>query len=87
MEKFSLAGFIGALFGLVIGLIDYRILTGILRARLRERRTFASAREQAAAERRLDRLFQVVFLFTIVAFAALGYWFGAEIGGGLGTSG
>ena len=77
----SPAGIVGALIGLVIAILDYRMVTGLIRGKLKERRRFASIDEVERSERRLDRIFQVLFVVTVAAFMALGYWFGMTLGG------
>lgn len=79
--EISLPGVVGALIGLLVAIIDYRVITGIVRGKLRERRRFASIEENEKAERQMDLIFQVVFAVTVVAFMAIGYWFGLTIGG------
>ncbi|MEZ5839639.1 MAG: hypothetical protein R3D02_04155 [Hyphomicrobiales bacterium] len=77
----SLAGVVGALIGLLVAIVDYRVITGIVRGKLRERRRFASIEENERAERRLDLIFQGIFVVTVIAMMAIGYWFGLTIGG------
>ena len=75
----SLAGLLGALIGAVIGVMDYGIVADFLR-RTWERRD--GGRIDPASVARRDTVLKVAFGITVLAFVALGYWFGVTMAGG-----
>jgi hypothetical protein len=82
MEGLSFAGLIGAALGLAIGYVDYRVVGGVVEARLRKLDHSASQAERDTFERKV-RLFRWIFLaMTMGAFPVVGYLVGATIAGG-----
>ena len=72
--ELSLAGLVGALFGLVIGVIDFGFVAMILR-RASERRIDAGGQGLSEA------VLKVAFVVNALVFAGLGYWFGVAMAG------
>jgi len=72
--ELSLAGLIGALFGLVIGVIDFGIVAMMLR-RAYEKRI------GSAGGISLETILKLAFVVNALVFAGLGYWFGATMAG------
>jgi hypothetical protein len=82
MESVSFAGLIGAALGLAIGYVDYRVVGGVVEARLRKLDRSATPAERETFERKV-RLFRWIFLvMTVGAFPVVGYLVGATIAGG-----
>ncbi|MCG6121164.1 MAG: hypothetical protein MEP57_00430 [Microvirga sp.] len=80
-EWFSLAGVIGAVIGLIIGWVDYRIVGGIVVAKLRATDKSKTAAEKADYERRIALLQKGLFVMTVVAFPVVGYFLGLAVAG------
>lgn len=72
--ELSLAGLVGALFGLVIGVIDFGFVAMLLR-RASEKRIAAGGQGLSEA------ILKVAFVVNALAFAGLGYWFGVAMAG------
>ncbi|WP_333826059.1 hypothetical protein [Pinisolibacter sp.] len=76
--ELSLAGLIGALVGLMIGVIDFGFVAMLLR------RAFEKGTGSTGVIRRaetLETVLKVAFVVNALVFAGLGYWFGATMGG------
>ena len=79
MESSSPAGLIGALAGLIVGWVEYRIVGGIVERKLRDTDRSQSAAERADYERRIG-LFRKFFLISTVGlFPIVGYLLGRTI--------
>ena len=78
---YSLPGFIGAFVGVVIGVINYGVIVATLEKRLRRLDNSQTAAEREEFERKLSVMRRMVLGADIVAFAAVGYWFGRTVGG------
>ena len=76
--ELSLAGLIGALFGLVIGVIDFGFVAMLLRRAYEKRAGSAGVFRSAAT---LETVLKLAFVVNALVFAGLGYWFGATMAG------
>jgi len=79
--ELSVPGLIGALVGLAIGYVDYRVVGGVLQAKLRKLDRSQGAAETAEFEGKLRILRIVFFTMTVVAFPLVGYWLGVTVAG------
>jgi len=79
--EYSLPGFIGAFVGVVIGVINYAVIISIVQQRLRKLDRSQSSAERDQFERKLSLMRRIVLGIDILAFSALGYWFGRMVGG------
>jgi hypothetical protein len=77
----SLAGWLGAFVGAVIGVINYAILVPSVERRLRALDRSESAVERADFEGRISLMRRLILGIEVAAFAAVGYWLGRTIGG------
>jgi hypothetical protein len=75
------AALIGALLGLGIGWIDYKVVKGVLEGRLRAANLKRSHEERMAATRRYLVLRNILFVVTVGGFAVVGFFFGRALGG------
>ena len=78
---YSLPGFIGAFVGVVIGVINYGVVIAFVEARLRKLDRSQTQEERDEFERKISLMRRVVLAIDIVAFSAVGYWFGRTVGG------
>jgi hypothetical protein len=78
---YSLPGFIGAFVGVVIGVINYGVIVSTVERRLRKLDRSQSSAERDEFERKLSLMRRIVLGIDIVAFSAVGYWFGRTVGG------
>ncbi len=85
--EFSLAGLIGGLLGLVIGLVNFSVITAIVEGRLRAVDRSESAEERATFERKIVQFRRIMLVFEVVVLSAAGYWIGTMVGGWLGSRG
>ena len=79
--ELSPAGFIGAVVGTVIGVINYAAVVVFVEARLRKLDRSQTTAEREEFERKLSLLRRMVLTIDIVVFGILGYWFGRTVGG------
>ena len=79
--EYSLAGFIGAFVGVVIGAINYGVVIAVVEARLRKLDRSQTREEKDEFERKISLMRRIVLAIDIVVFSAVGYWFGRTIGG------
>lgn len=77
----SLAGLIGAAVGLAVGYVDYRVVGGVVEARLRKLDTSANEAERAAYERKIQWFRWIFLAMTVGAFPIVGYVLGVTIAG------
>jgi len=77
----SLAGQVGALVGLGVAWLDWRMVSGILRARHAQKSMTLPREEQARAELRLKLLLGLIFVLFFGGIPLVGYLTGAAIGG------
>jgi pheromone shutdown protein TraB len=78
---YSLPGFIGAFVGVVIGVINYGVVIAFVEARLRKLDRSQTREERDEFERKISLMRRIVLTIDIVAFSAVGYWFGRTVGG------
>jgi hypothetical protein len=79
--ELSPAGFVGAVIGTVIGVINYAAAVVFVESRLRKLDRSQTSAEREEFERKLSLLRRLVLGIDIVVFAALGYWLGRTVGG------
>ena len=77
----SIAGLLGALVALVLGLINYRLIVAVVETRLRTLDRSETAAERAEFERRALLLRRIVLWTDIVVFPFVGYFVGRTIAG------
>ena len=77
----SLAGWIGAFVGAVLGVINYAVVVSFVEKRLRALDKSQTPEERAEFERKVSLMRRLILGIEITAFAAIGYWFGRTIGG------
>jgi hypothetical protein len=70
----------GALIGLGLGWLDYRILSGVVEGKLRKLDR-SSPEEQPAFERKIRLMRAIFFVMTVGAFPVVGYLLGQTIAG------
>ena len=78
---FPVAGFLGAIAGVVIGVINYVLVIRIVEGRLRALDRSQNAEERKEFEDKLSLMRRLVLGIDIVVFTAAGYWAGRAIGG------
>ncbi len=78
---FPPAAFLGALIGAVVGYADYRIVVGVVEAKLRKLDRSETVAERDVFERKIGILRLVVLVMTVGAFPIIGFWVGASYGG------
>ena len=78
---FPVAGFFGAIAGVVIGVINYALVIRVVESRLRALDRSQSAEERKEFENKLSLMRRIVLGIDIVVFSAVGYWAGRAIGG------
>jgi len=76
--EISYAGIVGALMGLAIGYIDYRVIAGILRGRRELNKDSFVAR---LTDGQFNGLLGVLFVSTVALFPIVGYLMGKSVGG------
>jgi hypothetical protein len=81
VEWASPAGLIGAVLGLIIGWVDYKIVAGVVERKLRSLDKSSTAAEKADFERRIVWLHRLLGVATIGFFPIVGYLMGRTIGG------
>jgi len=79
--ELSPAGFIGAVIGTVVGVVNYAVVVGVVQTRLRKLDRSETSAEREEFEKKLSLMRRMVLAIDIVVFAALGYWFGRTVGG------
>ena len=79
--ELSPAGFIGAVVGTVIGVVQYVVVIKLVEARLRKLDRSETSAERQEFERKLSLMRRLVLAIDIVVFSALGYWLGQTVGG------
>jgi hypothetical protein len=71
---------IGALAGAALGYFNYRVIVGVVEARLRALDKSANAAEREAFERKIVLLRQIFFTLEIGILAIVGYVVGSWLG-------
>lgn len=79
MELVSLPGIIGAVVGLYIGWLDYRIVSGVLAGRLKGNEADYDDGQRSAIMRFWPVIDGMLRVGIIAGFAALGYWAGITL--------
>ena len=77
----STAGLVGALAGLVLGVIDYRLVAGFVERSLRRTLTATTPAERDDFERRIRIMRIALAVGTIGAFPIFGYMLGRYVFG------
>jgi hypothetical protein len=75
------AGLIGALIGFVVGLVEYKLVTGIVVAGLRRTNRSQTPAEYEDYERRIRLLQAIVLVLTLLGLPILGYVIGRTLFG------
>ena len=81
MDAVSPAGVVGALVGLMVGWLDYKVVGGWVERKLRETDRSQTATEKADYERRIGLFRRWFLLSTLGAFPIVGYLLGRAIAG------
>ena len=76
----SVAGLVGALVGLAIAWLDWKMVSGILRARHAQKALTTQGAQRQQADRRLNVVLGVVFVVLFVGIPLVGYMTGVAIG-------
>jgi hypothetical protein len=77
----SLPGWLGALVGAALGVINYAVAIAVVEKRLRALDTSQTPDERAAFERKISLMRRLILGIEVTVLAAVGYWFGRTIGG------
>jgi hypothetical protein len=77
----SLWGQIGALAGVVLGYINFRVIVAIIVPRLRALDRSETAEERGAFERKIVLFRRILFVLEIAIMAGVGYFVGQTLGG------
>jgi hypothetical protein len=77
----SVAGMVGALVGLAIGYVDYRVVAGVVEGKLRRLDTSSSPQERDDFERKIRIMRALFFVLTVGAFPVIGYLLGQTVAG------
>ena len=72
-------GLIGALVGLAAGYLNFRLIAGLVEARLRATEKFANEAERQAFEQKIVLLRRILFVFEIGVLAVVGYFIGSQL--------
>ena len=75
------AGLIGAVIGLVLGLVEYKLISGVVVSALQRTDTSATDAEHADYERRIRILRAVLLVMTVGAMPVVGYFVGRALFG------
>jgi hypothetical protein len=75
------AGPLGALIGFLVGLVEYRLISGIVVAALRRTNRSETQAEHEDYEKRIRILRIVLAVMTVGAMPILGYWIGRALFG------
>jgi hypothetical protein len=81
VEATSPAGVIGALLGLIVGWVEYRIVGGAVERKLRDTDHSETAAEKADYERRIRIFRRILLVSTVGATLVAGYLLGRGIAG------
>ena len=80
LMSLSLPEIIGALLGLGLGWLDYRILSGVVEGKLRKLDR-SEGMERESFERKIRLMKAIFFVMTVGAFPVVGYFLGQTIAG------
>ncbi len=81
MIDLSVWGFVGAVVGTVVAVVNYVTVIGFVEKSLRAHDQSQSAEERAVFERKLGIMRRTVLGLDILLFGGLGYWIGEALGG------
>jgi hypothetical protein len=81
VEVLSPAGVTGALLGLVMGWVDYKIAGGIIERKLSEAARAQTGADNRDADRRMALFRRLLLIATVGVFPVVGYVFGRAIAG------
>ena len=81
MEAFSPAGVVGALVGLLVGVVELKVIGGAVERKLRDTDRSETAAEKADYERRIGLFRRWFLVSTLGAFPIVGYLLGRTIAG------
>ena len=77
----TLPALIGGAVGLVLGYVDFRVVAGVVEAKLRKLDTSSTPAEKDGFEKKI-RMMRILFgVLTIGAFPVVGYLLGQAVGG------
>jgi hypothetical protein len=74
-------GLVGALIGFVVGLVEYKLVTGVVVAGLRRTNRSQTPAEYEDYERRIRLLQAIVLVLTLLGLPILGYVIGRTLFG------
>ncbi len=78
----SIPGVMGAGIGLALGIVDYKVVAGVVEARLRKLDTSATPDQKAGFESKI-RIMRILFaIMTVGVFPVIGYLLGVTVSGG-----
>ena len=75
------SGLIGAVVGLALGLLEYRLISGVVVSALRRTNSSVTEAEHADYERRIRILRAVLLVMTVGAMPVVGYFVGRALFG------
>lgn len=76
-----MAGLVGALIGFALGLLEYRVMSGVVVAALRRTDRSQNDEERADYARRIRILQAVLLLMTVGAMPVVGFFIGRALFG------
>jgi hypothetical protein len=77
----SFPALVGALIGFALGYVDYRIIAGVVDAKLRKVSQEEIAADRTVFERKLKVLRMVILAMTVGTFPVIGFLVGASVAG------
>ena len=81
--ELSLGGFIGAIIGTVIGVVNYMMVVPFVEQRLRALDKSATAAERQEFEGKISVMRRLILGIDVFTFGGLGYWLGMRFLGPL----
>jgi hypothetical protein len=75
---FSLAGFLGAIIGTILGVANFVLVVGFVEARLRALDRSETAAQREEFEAKISVMRRLILGIDVFVFGALGYWLGAK---------
>ena len=76
--ELSLGGFIGAIIGTVIGVVNYMMVVPFVEQRLRALDKSATAAERQEFEGKISVMRRLILGIDVFTFGGLGYWLGMQ---------
>jgi hypothetical protein len=74
----SLAGFLGAIVGTVLGVVNYLVMVPFVEQRLRALDKSETAAEREALETKISLMRRLILGIEVFTLGGLGYWLGAK---------